>query len=153
METRVELAFGEQLYVTVWERHVVQSSKKDLFAVFNRTVQLQGHDAGHIGIRQVRLWINDDIANLVAELTAYAFGCLSVQVERDGGLSDNPVRLLDGQVGVAARPCAVLLVRRFGGHRRVAASTVSGPTRIIQLEARPIVGLAEIGRERQAITA
>ncbi len=35
----------------------------------------------------------------------------------------------------------------------MAASTVSGPTRIIQLEARPIVGLAEIGRERQAITA
>src|SRR5215216_3507657 len=103
------LALGKQrqIRIAAWDIHECPEEK--LLAFF-WTVELHGENAGHIWWRQFGLWIDGDIADLVAEVAVDTFTCIAFQRQRNGVRCDHAPRALDCQTGMTTGPATVLIV-------------------------------------------
>ncbi len=76
----------------------------------------------------------------MAKIAGDSLSAISAQTNWKGVRGNNASRSFDGQVGMAARPAAVVLIGHLRCHRGMAGSAVSRPIGSIQAETRAVIG-------------
>ena len=107
-----EFTFGFQWQVAYPAVDIHQRTKEYLLPIFG-TEQLHRKDPRHIRFGQVGVRVNDYITNLMAKIAGDSFCAISTQANWQRIFGNHPIRSLDRQAGMAARPAAVVLIGNF----------------------------------------
>src|ERR1041385_9231932 len=107
------LALGQQRQICIAAEYINQGPEEKLLPIF-RTVKAHGENAWHIWRGQFGLWINSDVADLMAKITGDALRGNSFQRYLECRLKKSLNRGLNCQAGLAPRPGTVLVIGRRG---------------------------------------